>query len=112
MRKKVLSVGTNHHDLLLMRNMVLAGAGYDVVAARNDSQAIAAITTGKIDAVIVGHSVAQALRDQIVKAAKLKRLPIVVLHTHPFEARVPDADANLCGLDGAARIVEVLTQLQ
>ena len=112
MRKKILSVGTNHHDLLLMRNMVLAGAGYEVVAAPSDSQAVAAITTGKIDAVIVGHSVSQALREQIVKAAKLKRLPTIVLHTNPFEARVPDADANLCGLDGAARIVEVLTQLQ
>jgi DNA-binding response OmpR family regulator len=110
MRKVLLSVGTNH-SLLGMRNMVLIRAGYEVVPARSGAAALKAINSRTLDAIIVGHSVSQGLKEKIVGAAKLKCLPAVVLHANPYEAHVRGADASLCGIDGAARIIEVLSEL-
>jgi DNA-binding NtrC family response regulator len=109
-RKTLLSVGSNH-SLLGMRNMVLARAGYDVIPARSGATALKAINSRTLDAVVVGHSVSQALKEKIVSAAKLKSLPVVVLHANAYEASVNQADANLCGIDGASRIVEILGEL-
>jgi hypothetical protein len=108
--KTLLSVGTNH-SLLGIRNLVLARAGYKVLVGKSAAGALQAIESGRLDAVVVGHSVSRRLTEQIVAAARLRRIPTVVLHLNAYEARVTAADANLCGIDGAARIVEVLTQL-
>src|SRR6185437_1193746 len=110
MRKKLLSVGTNH-TLLGIRNLVLASAGYEVIAARTGAGAINAINSCGLDAVIVGHSLSPSLKLRVVEAAKGRRLVVIVLHANAFEQHVPDADANLCGIDGAATIMEVLTKL-
>src|SRR6185437_5156787 len=110
MREKLLSVGTNH-TLLGIRNLVLASAGYEVIAARTGAGAINAINSCGLDAVIVGHSLSPSLKLRVVEAAKGRRLVVIVLHANAFEQHVPDADANLCGIDGAATIMEVLTKL-
>lgn len=110
MRKRLLSVGTNH-TLLGIRNLVLASAGYEVIAARTGAGAINAINSCGLDAVIVGHSLSPSLKQRVVQAAKSKSLAVIVLHATPYEKQIPSADANLCGIDGAATIMEVLAKL-
>lgn len=108
--KKLLSVGTNH-TLLGIRNMALTSAGYEVISARTGAAALRAIGSRPFHAVIVGHSLSTGLKKSVVRAAKDRQLPVIVLHTNPFERYIADADANLCGIDGAARITEVLNNL-
>jgi hypothetical protein len=91
--------------------MVFATAGYEVVPARSAAQALKVIKARHLDLVVVGHSLSRSLQQQVSKAAKEKALPVVVLHFNGYEEYFPDADANLCGIDGAAQIVEVLSDL-
>jgi vacuolar-type H+-ATPase subunit F/Vma7 len=110
MRHVVLSVGTNH-ALLGIRNAVFARTGYAVISAKNADTAIKAIQSRRIDAVIVGHAVSPSLKEKITASAKDKRLPVIVLHIQPNSKPIQLADANLCGIDGAALIAEVLRGL-
>ena len=110
MRKTLLSVGTNL-SLLGIRNTVFVAAGYSVIPAKSCAEAEKAIHSRRLSAVIVGHSLSKNLRERIVATAKERQLPIVVLHANAYEAPVALADANLCGIDGAAQITQVLTDL-
>jgi DNA-binding response OmpR family regulator len=110
MGKTLLSVGTNF-TLLQLRNMVFVNAGYKVLPARSRATALKIIASEQLDGVIVGHTLSVSLRRSIVAGAKRKRLPVIVLHAHAHEEQLLDADANLVGIDGAARIVEVLSEL-
>jgi len=110
MHKALLSVGSNHR-LLGIRNLVLTRAGYRVVAARSGAGAVEAIQSKRLHAVIIGHTVSRRLKQIIIDAAKRRHLSVVVLRQNAYEERVPEADANLCGIDGAVRIVEVLNRL-
>jgi DNA-binding response OmpR family regulator len=110
MRKTLLSVGTNH-SLLGIRNTVLVSAGYSVIPAKSCVQAERLIASRQLDAVIVGHSLSRSLAERVAAAAKLRQLPVIVLHANPYEAPVVQADANLCGIDGAAQITQVLNGL-
>ena len=110
MRRILLSVGTSH-ALLGIRNAVFVNAGYGVVPAKTCSVALRLIESRHIDAVIVVHSLFRDVKERITAAAKKKRLPVIVLHTHPSQEPIRLADANLCGIDGAAKIVEVVADL-
>ena len=110
MRKILLSVGTNH-TLLSIRNAVFVNAGYGVVPTKTCGAALRLIQSRHLDAVIVGHSLSRDLKERITAAAKKKRLSVVVLHAQPSQEPLALADANLCGIDGAAKILEVLTNL-
>jgi DNA-binding NtrC family response regulator len=110
MPKALLSVGSNQ-KLLGIRNLVLLRAGYRVVSARSGTGALEAIQSKQLDAVIIGHTVSHRLKQIIVEAAKRRCLPVVVLQKHPYQERIAAADANLCGIDGAVQIVEVLERL-
>jgi hypothetical protein len=52
------------------------------------------------------------LKQTILEAAKTRGLATVVLHENAYEGQLPGADANLCGIDGAARILHVLQDLE
>jgi hypothetical protein len=110
MRKILLSVGTNH-SLLGIRNTVFVNAGYAVIPAKSGAVAIQQIQCHHLAALIIGHSLSPSLKERITEAAKQKQLPVVVLHTYEHEAPIPAADANLCGIEGAAAILRVLTEL-
>ena len=110
MRKTLLSVGTNH-SLLGIRNTVFVSAGYGVIPAKSCAEAIRCIDAHRLDAVIVGHSLSRRLKERIVGTAKQRLLPVIVLHSSPYEASLPLADANLCGIDGATQITKVLSEL-
>lgn len=103
MQKILLSVGTNH-ALLGIRNAVFVNAGYGVVPAKTCAVALRLIKSRHLDAVIVGHSLSRDLKERITAAAKKRRLPVVVLHAQPSQKPIILADANLCGIDGAAKI--------
>ena len=109
MRKKILSVGSNL-SLLGLRNKIFETAGYEVIPARTAAQAIQTIGSHDLGVVIVGHSLSANLKTAVVKAAKEQGLPVVVLHVNPY-ARIPGVVANLCGTDGAAKILDVLSTL-
>jgi CheY-like chemotaxis protein len=110
MRKIVLSVGTNH-SLLGLRNKVLAQAGYLIVPAKSGAAALKLMQSQPLDAVILGHSLSSSLKLKLLQAAKCEFLPAIVLHAYAYEADLSDAYANLCGIDGAARILDVLSDL-
>lgn len=110
MPKVLLSVGTNH-TLLGVRNAVFTRKGYTVIPAKTGAAAIEAIRSRRVDAVIVGHSLSRSLQEKITEAAKQKQLPVVVLHITPNDNPITLADVNLCGLDGAALITEVIQKL-
>jgi DNA-binding response OmpR family regulator len=108
MQRRLLSVGTNL-TLLKLRHKVFLDAGYEVLIARSGAAAIRAIEAGDLDAVVVGHSLTSRMKELIVGVAKRAQLPVVVLHANLNEEPIAGADANLYGIDGAARIVEVLS---
>jgi DNA-binding response OmpR family regulator len=110
MLKILSSIGTNH-TLLGIRNAVFTRRGYAVISAKSAASAIRAIESRRIDAVIVGHSLSRSLQEKITATAKNKRLPVIVLHAEPNSNPIPLADANLCGIDGAALITELLSDL-
>jgi CheY-like chemotaxis protein len=110
MSKIVLSVGTNH-SLLGLRNKVLSQAGYLIIPAKSGAAALNLMQSQHLDAVILGHSLSSSLKLTLLQAAKRNSLPAVVLHAYAYEANLPDAYENLCGIDGAARILEVLSDL-
>jgi hypothetical protein len=110
MATTLLSVGTNH-SLLGIRNLVLVKSGFNVIPAKSAAAALNVIQTAQLHAVVVGHSLSRSLKEQVTWAAKQKSLAVIVLHTNPYEQPVANADANLCGIDGAARIVDVLREL-
>ncbi len=110
MRKTLLSVGTNL-TLLGIRNMVFVRAGYEVIPAKTGASALRAINGREVDAVVIGHSVSERLRDRIAQAAKKQGLPVIALQVIPNCRPAPFVDATLCGLDGAAKITEVLKEL-
>ena len=110
MQRRLLSIGTNL-TLLKIRHLVFINAGYAVVTARSGAAAIRAIQSGEADAVIVGHSLTRSMKQLVVDAAKGSQLPVIVLHANLYEEPIAKADANLCGTDGAARIVEDLSAL-
>lgn len=108
MHKKVLSVGSNLR-LLGLRNKIFETAGYEVIPARTAAQAVGVIRSShELDVVIVGHSLSTNLKTTVVRAAKECALPVIVLHANPYEAQSPEVAANLCGIDGAATILDVL----
>lgn len=108
--KTLLSVGTNH-ALLGIRNMVFRKGGYEVIVAKTGATALEAIRSQQLRAVVLGHSLSRSLQQRVTVAAKSKLLPVIVLHVNPFEEEIQQADANLCGIDGAARILKVLAEL-
>lgn len=110
MRKGLLSVGTNH-TLLGIRNTIFVNAGYAVVPAKSAAAALRAIRSRNLAAVIVGHALSPTLKERITEAGKQKQVPVIVLHASDFEHPILAADANLCGLDGAATVLEVLAKL-
>ena len=110
MRKILLSVGTNH-SLVGIRNTVFVNAGYAVAPTKSGAVALQQIQSRRLAAVIIGHSLSRSLKERITDAAKEKQLPVVVLHTYDHEAPVSTADANLCGIKGAAAILRVLREL-
>jgi hypothetical protein len=110
MPKTVLSVGSNL-SLLKIRNAVFVNAGYRVLTARTCTQALNLLRSEQMDAVVVGHSLSRPLQERVVGQAKHDRLAVIVLHANAYERSVPTADANLCGIDGAATIIDVLREL-
>lgn len=110
MSKSLLSVGTNH-SLLGLRNGVLTQTGYLIVPAKSGAVALKVMHSQPVEAVILGHSLSSSLKLKLLRAAKRELLPVIVLHAYAYEADLSDAYANLCGIDGAARILEVLNTL-
>lgn len=110
MHRKLLSVGSNL-SLLGLRNRVFEAAGYEVTPAKTAAQALAAMGSREFDVVIVGHSLSPTLQRTVASAAKKQGVPVLVLHANPFAEQMPDVVANLCGTDGAATILDELSDL-
>jgi CheY-like chemotaxis protein len=107
---KLLSVGTNL-TLLGFRNLVLENAGYEVASAKTAALALQAIKSQPLNALIVGHSLSPRLKEVVVVAATERGMPAIVLYVSDFESRIPGARAHLCGMDGAATILDVLSDV-
>lgn len=110
MRKTILSVGSNH-TLLGLRNKVLTQAGYLTVSAKSGAAALKLMRYQRLDAIILGHTLSLPIRSKILEAAKRESLPVIALHACAYEADLRDSDINLCGIDGAAPILDFLSDL-
>jgi len=53
----------------------------------------------------------RTIQERVVAIAKGKGLTTVVLHEHPYSKPLIQADANLCGVDGASAVTQILEQL-
>lgn len=111
MGKTLLSVGTNF-TLIHLRNIVFVNAGYKVLSARSGAVALKFLASEPLNGVIARAHVMtqpQTIGCRGVQNRSVSRSRCSMPARH--EECLLNADATLVGLDGAARIVEVLGEL-
>ena len=106
--KLVISVGTLP-DLVSLREAVLKKAGYRVVSALNEAEALANIYSGGCGVVLLCYSVEEESRKHITRTFR-EMCPegrIVSITNQPLK-QPPDADAIVYGVDGAEALIEAV----
>ncbi len=92
---RILSISQYSH-LLTLRNHALALAGYAVVAPTQPSGAVRLAALRVFDAVIIGHSVERAAREEIILLHRLQSyMPIIFVYAAPETSGEPLADLSL-----------------
>jgi hypothetical protein len=105
---RVLSISRNVH-LLLSRNNILALAGFSVVSPKEPEQAPILAAQQLVDAVVIGHSVDESLRKNLI--TELRRVCPHCLVCFVYEApaaREPLADASLDVISGPEPLIRFL----
>ncbi len=95
MRKKVLSVSSEIR-LLITRNNALAVAGYSVSSPRTAADSVPLLASEEFGAVIIGNSVPQAERAELIQQLRGTRpgIPILFVTVIP-ELTEPLADYSI-----------------
>jgi hypothetical protein len=107
---KILSVSRNTR-LLLERNNTLALAGFCVVSPRTPEQAPFLAFEQRVDAVIIGHSVEQEMRETIIEMVRKLCPHCVIAFVYiGAQQREPLADVSLDVSAGNESIIRVLQQ--
>lgn len=96
MARRILSVSTDTR-LLVMRNDVLAAAGYAVSSPRHPAEALYLLARGGFFAVVIGHSIHPDLRRMIINELRGidQKVPIVYVYAPPGDAEEPLADLSV-----------------
>jgi DNA-binding NtrC family response regulator len=104
----VISVGTLP-DLVSLREAVLKKAGYRVVSAFNEAEALAKIYSGDCGVLLLCYSVEEESRKHITKAFRevCPEGRIVSITNQPLK-QSPDADAIVYGVDGAEALISAV----
>lgn len=91
MSKHILSV-SYHEELLITRRMLLEREGYQVTSALGFTQSVARCKNGGFDLFILGHSIPDPDKDELIKVFRYANAaPVVSLRRHG-ELRVHTAD--------------------
>jgi DNA-binding response OmpR family regulator len=91
MSKRILSV-SYHEELLITRRMLLEREGYEVTSALGFTQSVARCKAGGFDLFILGHSIPDLDKDELIKAFRnANSAPVVSLQRHG-ELPVHNAD--------------------
>jgi DNA-binding NarL/FixJ family response regulator len=106
--KLIISVGTLA-DLVSLREAVLKKAGYRVVSAFNEAEALAKICSGDCGVLLLCYSVEEESRKRITRTFRevCPEGRIVSITNQPFNES-PDADAIVYGVDGAEALISTL----
>jgi DNA-binding NarL/FixJ family response regulator len=104
----IISVGTLS-DLVLLREVVLKHAGYRVVSALSEAEALAKIYSGDCGVLLLCYSVEEESRKHITKAFRevCPEGRIVSITNQPLK-QSPDADAIVYGVDGAEALISAV----
>lgn len=106
--KLVISVGTLP-DLVSLREAVLKKAGYRVVSAFNEADALGKIYSGDCGVLVLCYSMEEESRKHITKAFR-EVCPagrIVSITNQPLK-QSPDADAVVYGVDGPEALISAV----
>jgi DNA-binding NtrC family response regulator len=106
--KLIVSVGTLP-DLVSLREAVLKKAGYRVVSAFSEAEALAKIYSGECSVLLLCYSVEEESRKHITKAFR-EMCPegrVVWITNQPLK-QSPDADAFVYGVDGAEALISAV----
>jgi DNA-binding NtrC family response regulator len=106
--KLIISVGILP-DLLSLREAVLTKAGYKVVSAFNEAEALAKIYSGDRGILLLCYSVEEESRKHVTKAFR-EMCPegrIVSITNQPLK-QVLDADAFVYGVDGPEALISAV----
>jgi hypothetical protein len=91
--RRILSISSNI-GLLLTRNDLLAVAGYSVASPRRPEDAVVLFAAQPFDIVLIGHSVAPAVRKRIIHELRgVRHVPILYVYTDRTRGQEPLADA-------------------
>src|SRR3954452_4052042 len=104
----VISVGTLP-DLVSLREAVLKKAGYRVVSAFSEAEALAKIYSGECGVLLLCYSVEEESRKHITKAFRevCPEGRIVSITNQPLN-QSPDADAFVYGVDGPEALISAV----
>jgi DNA-binding NarL/FixJ family response regulator len=104
----VISVGTLS-DLVFLREAVLKHAGYRVVNAFTEAEALAKIYSGDCGVLLLCYSVEEKSRKQITRTFRevCPEGRIVSITNQPLN-QPPDADAIVYGVDGPDALIRAV----
>ena len=104
----IISVGTLP-DLLSLREAVLKKAGYRVLNAFTETEALAKIYSGDCGVLLLCYSLEEESRKHIAKAFRevCPEGRIVSITNQPFRES-PDSDAIVYGVDGAEALISAV----
>ena len=109
MATSILTISRNE-PLQTMRTLVLEQAGYHVLTALNDKDALGLVEApNSFSLVLLCHSVPEASRVFLVKEIKAQnpRLPILMLY-NGYESTGAKVDGSIHNLDSAESLVEMI----
>jgi len=108
---RILSVSRNVR-LLITRNDALAIAGFSVVSPRTPGEAPFILAQQHIDAVIIGHSVEEEDRIQLIKSIRRlhPKIPIFFVYTAPQTVGEPLADVSVDVTQGPQALIAAMQE--
>jgi CheY-like chemotaxis protein len=99
--RRILSVSYDQ-SLLLTREMLLSGAGFQVTSVRTLRDALECCKRSQFDLIIVGHSIPQRDKRELVKEVReVSPAPLLSIRRHG-EPPLPEADHSVDALEGPA----------
>ena len=109
MAKHILSVSYNQ-SLLKTRELLLQREGYDVTSALGFTQAVSKCQNGNFDLFILGHSIPDADKRELIRLSRLQcAAPVLALRRHGEESPDgADAHVNPQDIKGLLKAVSVI----
>lgn len=109
MSKRILSV-SYHEELLITRRMLLEREGYAVTSALGFTQSVARCKEGSFHLFILGHSIPDADKNELIKAFRnTNDAPVLSLQRHG-ERQVHNADFEV-PVDDPAEFLQTVAQI-